>query len=108
MPGLQRKNRNEIEVSNWSYQSIERLFQYPLYFPKNEKDLNEIDMITVNAFEHTADIIEIKRNQEHIDWVLFKVKGDFLSNSRELKGYNCYLQRTLVARYVIAILLFVF
>ncbi len=45
-------------------------------------------MITVNAFEHTVNIIEKKRNQEHIDWVLLKVKGDFLSNSRELKGYT--------------------
>lgn len=45
-------------------------------------------MITVNAFEHTVNIIEIKRNQEHIDWVLLKVKGAFLNNSKELKGYT--------------------
>lgn len=68
--------------------AISLLFQHPLYFPKNGKGLNEIDMITVNAFEHTVNIIKKKRNQEHIDWALLKVKGDFLSNSRELKGYT--------------------
>lgn len=55
----------------------------------DRKGENEIDMIAVNEFEHTVDIVEIKRNPERINQALLKAKGEyFLSNSKELKGYT--------------------
>lgn len=55
----------------------------------DRKGENEIDMIAVNEFEHTVEIVEIKRNPERIDWALLKAKGEyFLSNNKELKGYT--------------------
>lgn len=55
----------------------------------DRKGENEIDMIAVNEFEHTVEIVEIKRNPERVDWALLKAKGEyFLSNNKELKGYT--------------------
>lgn len=55
----------------------------------DRKGENEIDMIAVNDFEHTVEIIEIKRNADRIDWGLLKQKGGyFLTNTQELKSYK--------------------
>jgi AAA+ ATPase superfamily predicted ATPase len=54
----------------------------------DRKGLNEIDLIAVNEWKHTADIIEIKRNAANIDLNRLREKGEvFLHTAGELKGY---------------------
>ena len=50
---------------------------------------NEIDMITVNEMDKTAQIVEIKRNKNHIRYNLLKEKAQNMMNKKHsLKGYQ--------------------
>ena len=59
----------------------------------DRKGENEIDLVAVNEFEKTAEIVEIKRNIEKIKLDRLKEKSIYFRNAtRELDDYEIKLK----------------
>ena len=55
----------------------------------DRKGENEIDLVVVNEFDKQAQLIEVKRNPDNIDFDLLRYKGEnFLRATGELKDYQ--------------------